>query len=110
MLKDILTLIKWKEKHSSDWAEKYGQMMKDKDERKKALPIHEARRHYAHHFYKIKLMYDEGYLDDNLLNKLATPDQITFLLDTVEPLEKNLNPNYDDSTCRFFENIRNKSR
>ena len=110
MLTDMLALVRWKDKHPSDWAEKYGKMVNDVDEREKVLEVHEARRHYAHHFYKIKLMYEEGYLDENLLSKLATPDQINFLLDTVEPLEKNLNPNYNDSTYRFFENRRNKSR
>ena len=105
MLEDMLTLIEWKEKHL-DWTAKYGQMMKDKDERKKVIKVHEARRHYAHHFYKIRLMYESNFLDKNLLNKLATPGQIEFLLDTVEPLEKQLEPPYDDSTYRFFENLR----
>jgi hypothetical protein len=108
MLKDMITLIRWKNQYPENWAERYGQMIPDYGQ--DVLPIHEARRHYAHHFFKIKLMYQAGYLDENRLDDLATNDQIKFLLETIEPLEKNLNPNYNDSTCRFFENRRNKDR
>ena len=104
MLKDMIKLVEWKEAHE-DWIEKYGEMMEDKHERKRIMEVHEARRHSAHHFYKIKMMYESNFLDKRLLNRLASPDQIKFLLDTVEPLDRRFNPKYDDSTYRFFENL-----
>ena len=50
MLEDILKLVDWREKNPNDWAKRYGQMMRDKAKRGEVIPIHEARRHYAHHF------------------------------------------------------------
>jgi len=105
MLSGMLNLRKWQKEHPGDFAAKFAEMRNDKDEYAKIKNLDEDRRRYSHHFYKIWLLSDRGLVNKSFVKKVATREQVDFLLEVIEPLELEINPKYDHSTFDFFRNI-----
>jgi len=108
MLSGMVNLRSWKEKHPTDFADKFAEMRNDRDEYAKIEQIDKDRRRYSHHFYKIWLLSDRGLVNKGFVKKVAPRDQVDFLLEIIEPLEKAMNPKYDPLTFVFFRSIYHK--
>jgi hypothetical protein len=105
MLSGMLNLRNWQNEHPNDFSTKFAEMRNDKDEYAKIQNLDEDRRRYSHHFYKIWLLSDRGLVNKGFVKKVATREQVDFLLEVIEPLELAINPKYDHSTFDFFRNI-----
>jgi len=105
MLSGMLNLRKWQKEHPDDYDTKFAKMRNDKDEYPKIRIFDEDRRRYSHHFYKIWLLSDRGLVNESFVKKVATREQVDFLLEVIEPLERATNPKYDHSPFDFFRNI-----
>ena len=108
MLSRMLNLRNWQEKHQTDFAKKFAEMRNDRDEYAKIEQIDKDRRRYSHHFNKIRLLLDSGLVNESFVKKIAPPEQVDFLLEVIEPLEKALNLNYHHSTFDTFRRIYHK--
>jgi len=109
MLAGMLNLRNFKERFEENFAGVFGQLEgSDPDYFKR---LNEDRRRFSHHFSTIFLLLDTGVIDIEFLKKLVRPgtdDQIDFLLEVIEPLEKEINPSYDPRMFVRFQEIYQK--
>jgi len=103
MLAGMLRLHSFKERFQENFGGVFAQLRENNY--KDIKEIDEARRRYSHHFYKIWLLFDRGLVNKKFVKKVATHGQVDFLLETIEPLEKAIDPDYDHSTFDFFREI-----
>lgn len=98
-MRDALhTLLDWAEEHGKSFAGEYQRLIQQKDPQ--VEDVDKARRRISHHFEKIYALWDVGGLDEKVVRRLATKDQVTLWLNYVEPLEEALNPQYEQSAFR----------
>jgi hypothetical protein len=105
MLSGMLNLLKWQNEHQKDFAAKFAEVRRDKGEYAKIKNLDEDRRRYSHHFHKIRLLSNRGLVNKSFVKKVASREQVDFLLEVIEPMERAMNPKYDHSTFDFFRNI-----
>lgn len=103
MLESMLKLRDWQDKHGENWVRDFVDLRHNHYSRVKSED--KARRRFSHHFHKIRLMLDTGVVKEDFIKKLVSIDQVTFLLDVIEPLEEGINPKYDRSTLNFFRSL-----
>lgn len=103
MLSCMWSLRNWKEDHGINFAEKFAE--KRRNDYAEIKHIDNCRRLYTHHFLKIKQLLDLGIVNKNIVEKIVSPVQVSFLLEVVEPLEQAINPNYDTSTFDTFRRM-----
>ena len=106
MLSGMLNLRNWQQQHGLDFATKFGEMRRSNYS--KVEPIDKDRRRYSHHFHKIRLLLDSGVVSESFVKKVVSSDQVDFLLEVIEPLERELNPSYDHSTFDTFRRLYRK--
>jgi len=63
------------------------------------------RRKISHHFLKIYLLKVSDVIDDSLMMKLASKGSIEYLLEIIEPVEKYLNPKYNQDMFDEYRRI-----
>ena len=106
MLSGMLKLREWQTQHGQDWVKDFVDLRRSDYPKVKAED--EARRRYSHHFYKIWLLSDRGLVNESFVKRVASHEQVDFVLAVIEPLEKGINPNYDHSTFDTFRRIYRK--
>ena len=100
---DAMTeLAEWKEAHGQVFAAKFKDELSKKSS--KGEELDNARRICTHHFYHIWRLYDSCLARGEFVRKLTTLDQVSFLLEVLEPLEKEKNPKYNQ---QMFDDLRN---
>jgi hypothetical protein len=67
--------------------------------------IDEHRRIYSHLFHKLKILLDSNCISEDFINKIIYQDEVYLLLNIVEPLEQEKNPDYNKSTFETFRKI-----
>ena len=103
MGESIKRLHNWRRKHPQDFAQLFGKGLREPNNITEQLD--KDRRRVSHYFHQISAMLDCGVVDENFVKKLVKPDQVDTLLDVVEPLLKEKNPDYDHSTFDTFRRI-----
>jgi len=86
MLSGMVNLRTWKQKHPTDFAEKFAEMKKNTDEYTKIEQLDKDRRRYSHHFHKIWLLSNCKLVNKDFMKKVAPRGQVDFLLEIIEPL------------------------
>lgn len=102
MLKTMMTLLDWKEKHGSDFAKVFGQLWLKRDPN--VDKINFARRHYAHQFHTIRFLLEAGVIKRNVIKRIVPKDEVKFLVEVVEPLERQL-PTFESTMIDTFRKI-----
>jgi hypothetical protein len=91
MLEDLRKLRSWREEQGPDFASKW-------EEQRETNPatrgVNESRRRVSHFFGAIADLYRAGLLSEPLARAL-TPRDSAILFEVVEPLERQLNANYN---------------
>jgi hypothetical protein len=67
--------------------------------------VDQGRRRYSHHFHKIRQLLDSKLVKKNFVRKVVTQEQVNFLVEVIEPLERAINPQYDHRTFDIFRNL-----
>jgi hypothetical protein len=116
MLEALRTLRSWREEQGADFASKWEQQWETNPGTR---AVDESRRRVSHSFGAIADLYRAGLLSEPLARAL-TPRDSAILFEIVEPLERQLNPNYNRSHFktlrrlvspkrhRFFRSVRDK--
>ena len=107
MLEGMMILRKWKDDCGNDFAVQFGN--KRKDDYANVERVDKARRRYSHFFNKIKMLDDSKIIGNRFIKRICTADQVLFLLEVVEPLEKEIevegNKTYDKTIFDFFREL-----
>lgn len=109
MLQGMKRLRHFKETHSADFGRKFSEMKKQN--KKHYDTLDEDRRRFSHYFRTLFVMLDADVIDVEFLKKIVPPgkdDQVDFLLQVIEPLEKEIDANYDTSMFVTFQKIYHK--
>ena len=99
----IKRLRDFKDKWGTDFNKAFTRMKKEKKEQYDEL--NEDRRRYSHYFHKIRSLLETDVVDKKFVKKVIHDDQVERLLDIVEPLEKEINSDYDPSTFQKFSEL-----
>jgi hypothetical protein len=91
MLEDLHKLRSWREVQGADFVSKWQEQLETNPE---ARSVSESRRRVSHFFGAIADLYRVGLLSEPLARAL-TPRDSAILFEIVEPLERQLNPNYN---------------
>jgi hypothetical protein len=67
--------------------------------------IDRARRRVAHHFQKIAHFAKSKLLDEDMLRIVATKEQVALYCQVIEPMENQINPDYDRSSFDILADL-----
>jgi len=99
---DAMKNLRWHQEHTPDFAKKFG------NETFNSVTIgtiDHNRRFIAHYFYRLRLLLETNLVDERFIRQVVTSDQVEFLLEIVEPLDKARNPDYDTSMYVAFRRM-----
>jgi hypothetical protein len=63
------------------------------------------RRRLSHHFHKIILLFDTGFVDESFVKKVVTRAQVDFLFEIIEPLDRAIESSYKPATFGILRKI-----
>jgi hypothetical protein len=101
MLEDLRKLRSWREQQGADFVSKWEEQWETNPETRS---VNESRRRVSHFFGAIADLYRVGLLSEPLARAL-TPRDPAILLEIVEPLERQLNPNYNRSHFKTLRRL-----
>jgi len=101
MLRALRRLRNLEHIHGKGFAEKWKRSL-DKEE-PKAMEVELARRHVSHYFQRALYLYETGYVSERFVKAVGSYGGIDILYEIVEPLEYELNSDYDRT---IFEKLR----
>lgn len=110
MLVGMNRLREFKDAHGESFANQFTWLKKD--DKSQYDELDGDRRRFSHYFHTIFIMLNTDIITVEFLKKLVSPsamDPIGFLLEVIEPLEKEINPNYDVEMFVRFEEIYQKT-
>jgi hypothetical protein len=101
MLEDLRKLRSWREEQGADFVSKWEEQWETNPETRS---VNESRRRVLHFFGAIADLYRVGLLSEPLARAL-TPRDSAILFEIVEPLEKQLNPNYNRAHFKTLRSL-----
>lgn len=100
---DAMKNLRWHQEHTPDFATRFGS---GKDLNSATIgKVDLDRRLVAHYFHRLRLLLDTKLVDEKFITKVVTRDQLEFLLEIVEPLDRARHPDYDTSTYDTFRRM-----
>jgi len=106
MLKGMRNLADWKRAIGPDFARIFAELWRNSYRDVKDLD--EDRRRISHYFYMIGVLIEIGVIKEAYAKRVVPSDGIRFLLNTVEPLEREINPDYNRKMFRRFRRLLRK--
>lgn len=100
MLSSMLKLRQFQVSHGAEFARTFGRLRKDNYEEVK--PVDEARRRVKRYFFKVFFLLESEVVTERFVKMVIVPSSVGFLREIVEPLEVEINRNYErDRFDRF---------
>jgi hypothetical protein len=104
---DAMKNLRWYKENTPDFMERFAR----KDLNESAMSsIDSNRRLYAHYFHRLRILLTTSTIDETFLKRIVSPDQVDFLFEIIEPLDKAANPDYDTSTYEIFRKLYNRNK